>query len=230
MALGASDGHSQERAGNGVDRVHGQFLWIRPSPSRQEPEGKHIAWAGLALRSVARRRHLGALVGASAGELNLHELVVGQVFVQGPNDPVPPQVDAGRGCHALVGVGISQHVQPVPSVADGVLLIGQQTVDDLPVGIGRGVSEECLLLGRRWGDACEVEMHSPEERPAVRWGLWLDAAGDGQEAVDRVIFPEFTSGNGRSLNRLERPPRQALGSGNLRRAAQLLSEAEHQRQ
>jgi hypothetical protein len=70
-------------------------------------------------------------------------------------------------------------------------------------------------------------MHSPEEGSAVRWGLWLDAAGHGQEAVDRVIFPEFTSGNGRSLNRLERPPRQALGSGNLRRAAQLLSEAEH---
>ena len=230
MALGASDGHAQEGAGNGVDRVHGQFLWIRPSPSRQEPEGKHIARAELALRSVARRRHLGALVGASAGELNLHELVVGQVFVQGPYDPVPPQVDARRGRHALVGVGIPQHVQPVPGVADGVLFIGQQTIDDLLIGIGREVGEESLLLLGCWGEASQVQVHSPEESEAVRRGLWLDAAGHGQEAVDRVVFPEVSPGYGRSLNRLERPPRQALGSGNLRREAQLLSEAEHQRQ
>ena len=77
----------------------------------------------------------------------------------------------------------------MPGVADGVLLIGQQTIDDLPIGIGREVGEESLLLLGCWGEASQVQVHSPEEGKAVRWGLWLDAAGDGQEAVDRVIFP-----------------------------------------
>ena len=81
VAFRAGDGHAQECAGNGVDRIHGQLLGIGPGAARQKAQGKQIAWAGLSLRSMARRRHLGALGGAASGELDLHELVVGQVFV-----------------------------------------------------------------------------------------------------------------------------------------------------
>ena len=80
-------------------------------------------------------------------KLRAHELVVRQIIVEGVDDPIAPIVNAGRGGHALVGVGVAQHVEPVAGITDAVLLAGEQFVDHLFVGIGRFVFEKGLLFG-----------------------------------------------------------------------------------
>jgi len=70
-------------------------------------------------------------------------------------------------------------------------------------------------------------VHPSEKGEAVRQWFGLNAAGDGQKAVDRVVVTKLSAGYGRPLNRLERPPRQVLGGMGLCRAARLLIQTEH---
>ena len=73
----------------------------------------------------------------------------------------------GRGDHPLVDVGVAQDVEPVPAVADAVLLAGEQPVDHLLVGVRRLVAEERVLLGERRREADQVEGDAAEQRPLV---------------------------------------------------------------
>ena len=64
------------------------------------------------------------------------KLVVRHIVVQRPDDPIAPKVDSRRGDHALVDVGVSQHVEPMPPVPHAVLFAGEQAIDDFLVSIG----------------------------------------------------------------------------------------------
>jgi hypothetical protein len=48
-------------------------------------------------------------------------------------------MNARRGNHALVDVGIPQDIEPVPCVAHAMLRVGQEPVDDFFIGIGSHV-------------------------------------------------------------------------------------------
>ena len=133
----------------------------------QEAEREQIVRAGAPAASGGRRPPCGALRRAVAGQLRADELVIGQVVVERVDHPVAPVVDAGRGIHALVGVGIAQDVEPVAAVADAVLLAGEQAVDDLFVSVRRFVVEEGVLLGGRRRDADQVEIDAAQERALV---------------------------------------------------------------
>ena len=77
-------------------------------------------------------------------------------------------MDARRGVHPLVGVGVAQHVEPVAGVADAVLLAGQKAVDQLLVGVGRLVVQEGILLGRRRRNADQIEVDAAQQGTLVR--------------------------------------------------------------
>jgi hypothetical protein len=55
----------------------------------------------------------------------------------------------------------------VPRVTDGVLLVGEEAVDDFFESVGRVVSEKGVELGWRRRDACEIEVNAAEQRGFV---------------------------------------------------------------
>jgi hypothetical protein len=57
--------------------------------------------------------------------------------MQRVDDPITPEVNSRRSRHAFVLIGVTQDIQPMPRVTDRMLLIGQQLIDDLFIGVGR---------------------------------------------------------------------------------------------
>ena len=120
----------------------------------------------------------------------------------------------GRGGHALVGIGVAQHVEPVPGIAHAVLLVGQKFVHYLFVGIRGFVLEERVLLGGRGWNADQVQVDAPQQRVLVgRTGglqsLLLVLRRD--ERVDRIGGFGDAGRNLRAHHRLEHPEIDALG-------------------
>jgi hypothetical protein len=135
VAFGASDRHAHESSGNRVHRVDGQVLRMSSRPPGEKPKREGITRPRLFSRSIAGRRHLGPLVGSAAGQLNLHELVVGQIIVQGIDHPVAPQIHPRRRDQPLIRVTVSQDIKPVPRIANRVLFVVQQPIHDLLVRV-----------------------------------------------------------------------------------------------
>lgn len=44
-------------------------------------------------------------------------------------------MNPGRRRHPLIGIGVAQDIEPMPRVPDGVLFIGEQTVNDRFIGL-----------------------------------------------------------------------------------------------
>ena len=72
-----------------------------------------------------------------------------------------------RGDHPLVRVGVAQHVEPVPPVANAMLLARQQPVDHLLVRIRTRVLKKRLLFRRARRKTDQVEIHPPQQRLLV---------------------------------------------------------------
>ena len=104
-----------------------------------------------------------------AGELLADELVVGHVAVEGVDHPVAVAVHLRDRVVGVVagGVGVADHVEPVPAPALAVGGRGEQPVDDLREGVRRLVRQERVdLLGRR-RQAGQVEGRAADQRPLV---------------------------------------------------------------
>ena len=122
--------------------------------------------AGGAFGRVSRREEV-------ARDLIADELVVGHVRVQGLRDPVAvaPGVEdvAGlAGASRIEGVGVADHVEPMPSPALSVGGRRQQAVDHAREGVGRFVLEERLDLAGRRRQAREVERRAADQGPRCR--------------------------------------------------------------
>ena len=111
-----------------------------------------------------------------AGDLLLHEAVVGLVLVEATRSR---NRDSARRWGGLVrfeavALGVARQVQPVPRPALAVVRRGEQPVDDLLEGVRGLVGEERLDLFRRGRQAGQVERGAADQRDLVSRGSGLD--------------------------------------------------------
>ena len=214
MAAGAGDGHRQEPTGDGVDalvpvvgheasdNVGGEALVLVVNRGGAEVAEGATVFAG----------RLGHLVG---GELHLHEPVVGQVAIDGFDDPVAvaPGVRIGLvgGFRSRVVFAETGDVHPVAAPAFAVLRHGLELVDELRPGVGRGFGGEGfhLFIGRL--EAQEIDVGSAHEGPLVGDGCGAEALGFERGQDERINFvagPAFVldRGGGQLADGLEGPP------------------------
>ena len=97
-------------------------------------------------------RAVGEVIG---GDLELDEAVVGEILVEGADEPVAVGVGEGVAVVAVevvaLGVGVAGDVHPVPCPAFAIGGAGEEFIDDCPPGgvVGRGF-EALDLIGRGW--------------------------------------------------------------------------------
>ena len=154
------------------------------------------ALVGLAVQAVEGRGQ--ALLAGRLGQevprqLPGHEVVPGEVVVEGADDPVAPGPDAALDVALVaVGVRVARDVEPLAGHALAVAGRSQQPVDGALVGARSLVGQEGveLLGGRR--QARQVEADAPQ--PGRALGLWggreslgLEACED--EAIEVVAGP-----------------------------------------
>ena len=160
--------------------------------------------------AVAGRRH------QVAGNLLLHEPVVGLVGVERLDDPVAvaERVRVRDVLVEPVRVGIAGDVEPVPAPPLAVARRRQQTLDHPFVGVGPLVGEERVDLGRGRRQAGQVEGDPPQQLTPAGGGdrgkpLRLEPGQD--EPVDRAARPAPAADGGGlgTGHRPERPVRAA---------------------
>ena len=157
-----------------------------------------------------------------AGELFLHETVVGLVVVEAPDDVVAvvPSPVAWMVVFKSLALGIADDVEPVPSPAFAVVGRGEELVDEPSPGDIGGIGHEGIdLLGaRRQPD--QIDEQAPDE------DVGIGGAGGGEAGspeplehpgIDRATRPRITRcvRERRFPERLERPP---VPAGTLLRA------------
>jgi hypothetical protein len=164
---------------------------------------------------VAHRRQVPRLdlrLDLVGGQLLGEEAVEGQVLVEGADDVIAVGVGVGPDAvgavheHAVLGVGVAGHVQPVAGPALAVGRRGQQPLHHLLVSAGRGVALEGPDLGHRRRQAGQVERDPADQGAAVgrrrgRQPLFLQLRQD--EVVNRVGGPVGVpdGGQGRPADR-----------------------------
>ena len=93
-----------------------------------------------------------------AGELPEKELIVGQVLIEGADDPVAVgrhvAIEVGL---VAVGVGVAGEIEPVHRHALAVSRRGQIAIHRARVGARRLIGKKRVDLGRRGRKAGEVE-------------------------------------------------------------------------
>ena len=143
-------------------------LSLSASPPPQLPMArKPVAIIPCRLKPLLARHEV-------AGELVADELVVGQVAVEGVDDPVAVAPGVARSpspCRwqdaGVERVGVAGQVEPVPAPALAVGRRRQQAVHHLGEGVGRFVLEEGVHLLRRRRQAGQVEGRPADQRPLV---------------------------------------------------------------
>jgi len=152
---------------------------------------------------------LGAVREEVTGELFGEKLIVGQVAVEGIDDPIAIDPLVARFVFfETVGVGVAGNVEPVAAPFLAVGGTGQQVVDERVDGGGRiaGVGgEEGANLGGGWWQADDVQENPAHERPGARGGergeiVCREAVVDPR--IDGMLIRE---GEGRFLGHLPRP-------------------------
>ena len=209
VAAGAAEAQGHDRLPHRVDRVLDREVVVlfrieaEAARDREKPSGRHAL--GIRLGRSLRGEDI-------AGDLLAEKLVVGEIAVEGIDAviAVAPSDRNGIVCRLAGGVGVANDVEPVarPSLAIG--LGGEEPLDHLLEGIGRGVGKKRLdLRGRRW-QAGEIEGRPADERATVGAGkggdsrLFLPSAN---EAVDRRPTPRLVDDRRRGgiSHRLEGP-------------------------
>ena len=148
-----------------------------------------------------------------AGELFGDKSVKWLVGVEGTDDVVTILVSVAPrrvGVAVAVRVGVTRDVQPVAAPAFAVMRGVEQPVDELFVGIGRRVREECRNLGGRRRQAREIEAGAAQQRDLFsvrRETEFLLHERADQERIDGRADAVFGFGpwDGGLVNRLERP-------------------------
>ncbi len=200
VAAGAGDGEAEEATGDSVDALVAfvgaalDRLGLIPDPGGAAEEARALEVVGGGVR-----------VHQVAGELHLDKLVVGKVVVDLFDDPVA--VDPGAverhvataaGIEAAdVVVAVAGHVEPVAAPALAIGRRGEEAVDDLGEGLGRGVLFEGCDLGGGRRQAGEIEGGATDQGALVghgrgRHALLFELGED--EAVDVGFGPGLGQG------------------------------------
>ncbi len=211
VAARAAVGHAEERGRHGIGDVVEQLL-----------AALHQI-AGIALiRKVpieAGGDQRGRIVGIElvAGDLLLHEAIVGLVLIEGIDHVVAIPPDVGARLIALepFAIGVACEIQPVARPAFAVARRSQQAVYYLGERVGRGVGVESLHFFGRGQKTREVERSPADERDFIgrRRGLEMLLLQLGQnEGVDVVgdPVPCGRRGDSRLRHLLKSPPAALL--------------------
>ena len=196
VALGAADGHSHEGCRDGLDRGEGNVVLsvvAGDGGAGKEAEGEGVFDGAGCAGAAAARGSDGFGRVTIAENLRAYELVVRHVVVQGGDDPVAPEIDAGGGGHdravEAVEVGVTQDIEPVPGPANSVLRVGEKMIDNFVVGVGGLIFEKCVLFGDGRRESDEVEIEAAQEGQLIGWRGGLETfvlPGGGDEGVDRI--------------------------------------------
>ena len=163
--------------------------------------------APLAIQQVVAVEATGDLLGGGrlgqkvARELLGRELVEWHVVVESLHHPVAP--DPLPGIAVLlkaVGVGVAGSVEPGQRHPLAIVLAGEEPVDHLLVGVGRGVGHERIDLLRRGRDPDEIGVESSQERRPVSLGRGRDTSFlefREHEPIDVVAWPGGVPHGGR---------------------------------
>ena len=206
VALGALHGQAEEGSGGGVDAIDeilDAVVFIDDS-------------AFVGGRVVAKKARRGFLLIGSIGEeiaghLPGNELVIGQVLVEGGDEPVAPGVDAARVIlEEAVGVAVARHVEPLEGEAFAISGRGKEPVHRALVGVLRLIAEKGVELRNGGRQAGEVQGHAAEQLgPIGRRGWFQFVIGEDlqDEGIDPVAGPGMIAGRRRDgLNRRDEGP------------------------
>ena len=198
VAAGTGEGEAEEGPADDVDLIVdaiGDHPFLVDIPrheigNREKPRGHERI--GVDPRGIVGLEQI-------AGELLAEKLGVGEVAIEGVDDPVAvaprlAKVALWRELDEIASVGVADEVEPVPPPALAVARRGEQAIDDGVEGVGGIIGEKRggLLRGRREPD--EIERRPAEERPLVGGGGRLEACrfdSSEDEAVDRSPRPSL---------------------------------------
>ena len=185
VAAGAVDRQAEKHLPGGCDDV------VEPVVAKLLAVGRFVVpdtEPVVARRDKGVVRRLGQFV---AGQLLDHELVVGLIVVERPDDviAIPPGMRLVAVAFEGVCVGIANQIEPVSSPLLAVMLAGKEAVHHLLPRVGRVIGKEVadFLLGRR--QACDVVGRPADQGRLIGWRRCREPAM-GQtgpdEGVDRV--------------------------------------------
>ena len=196
VAAGAADGETEEKGAEGVGAVFDiadvNFLL----------DGAALGGGDVGAVEAGGDELGGGGIGEEvAGELLGDEVGPGFVVVEGVDDPVAVGIELAVVVEVeAVGVAVADGVEPVAGHVFAVAGGGEEAVDELGIGVGGGVLEKGLGLGRCGGKAGEVEGDAADEAAFVGGFVggevfFFEAGGD--EVIDGVDDPVGEVGFGR---------------------------------
>ena len=160
VALGAGHGQTEKGGGRGVGPIHDLFdpeLLLVDSPLGVRERvavkpGRHALF-----RSGIRQQIPGHLLD--------DESIVGEVPIDGLDDPltVTPGVGAGTILLESVAVGVASQVQPVTRPALPEMRRGEQLPDQTLVGVGKRAVHERLHLGGSGRESQQVQVQPADQ-------------------------------------------------------------------
>ena len=208
VAASAGQRQAEHRAADAVDGVFVcqmpriAVLYGAKSTTDREKPGGNVAFILIALR---------AALDQVARNLNLYKSVVGNVIVEGLNDPVPVSPCQRNGVIGIIAgrVGITHKIQPVSSPTLAIMRAVQQTINDSLKGVGLMIMNECVDFVRcRW-QSDQIKCRPSQQRLPIGWFHWRELLlfeSIVHKAIDHVRGPGILNPRRRdTLNRLKRP-------------------------
>ena len=175
VAAGATHRQPEEGFGVNVDLVVHAVALVGADVHRRVGRLAQVPKAGAQRGLVAACRRVDAgTLHHVAGDVLDNELIVRHVGVEGADDVVAIAVCLRDRVVALVAarLGEAHQVEPVLPPAFAEVRRGQQPLDELPVGVGRGVVDECIDVHRSRWQTDEVEMQTADKCAAGRRCAW----------------------------------------------------------
>lgn len=166
MALGAGHGEAHPDGHGGVDAIDNgnvsKFFVVGPA----FVVGQRVAVEG------GGNELIGGGVGEEVtGELVTGENVEGGILIPVSDDPIAIGPDGAGGVIGITGgVGVAGEIEPFfsPVFAEGGR--GEESIDELFVSEGRGVSEEGLDFGEGWWKTGQVKRETSDEARSIGFG------------------------------------------------------------
>ena len=155
---GETEEAARERVNAVVELVEALGVAVIHRPEGEEAQRRHAFEAVAVFEQVA-------------GNLLLDEAVVGQVVVEGADEPVPIppalRIEPWLKTVRLI-LTVACDVQPVPRLPLAVMRAGQQVIHHLRKGGGGLVVHERLHFFRRRRQADQIEVSATNQRPLLR--------------------------------------------------------------
>ena len=219
VAAGAGGGEPEERLGIDIDLVLDHLHLVVEGIDRYEAELHHPQMRRADRRFIEPLGGVPTRIGEEvAGDLLAHELVVGEIVVERPDEviAVAPRIGKLGVPLAAVRLAVADEIHPVAREALAEARGGEHSVDSGRVGCRRrigGEGQHLLGAGREPG---EDERQPPQEhrRGSDRGRLEAGCVeSGGQKAIDRVVGPIGAACRRWivAVKRLKTPPSATLG-------------------